>query len=97
MQEIIIVAGPNGAGETSLANKHFERPKAGLVYLIADEIARELTGAGIPQQLLNVRAGAVDDAACGRHSAPPTALPSNNLRTLQEASKQDAAVSTSPG
>ena len=63
MQEIIIIAGPNGAGKTSFANQHFERPRAGLVYLNADEIARELTGAGIPQQQLNVRAGRDAEAA----------------------------------
>ena len=36
MQEIIIIAGPNGAGKASFANKHFDKPRAGLTYLNAD-------------------------------------------------------------
>ena len=57
MQEIIIIAGPNGAGKTSFANKHFEAPRAGLVYLNADEIARKPEHAGRAQQETNIRAG----------------------------------------
>ena len=57
MPQIIIIAGPNGAGKTSFANKHFDKPRAGLVYLNADEIARELTGADLAQAQRDVRAG----------------------------------------
>jgi len=54
---LIIIAGPNGAGKTSFANKHFETPRRGLVYLNADEIARDFAEAGVPQAVLDVRAG----------------------------------------
>lgn len=56
MPQIIIIAGPNGAGKTSFANKHFDKPRAGLVYLNADEIARDLTAA-LSQTQRDVRAG----------------------------------------
>ena len=56
MPQVIIIAGPNGAGKTSFANKHFEKPRAGLVYLNADEIARDLTAA-LSQAQRDVRAG----------------------------------------
>jgi len=55
--EIIIVAGPNGAGETSFANKHFDVPRPELVYLNADEIARSLDRTGLSQQEIDFRAG----------------------------------------
>jgi predicted ABC-type ATPase len=55
--DLIIIAGPNGAGKTSFANKHFETPRPGLVYLNADEIARDFAGTGLPQAVLDVRAG----------------------------------------
>jgi predicted ABC-type ATPase len=55
--ELIIIAGPNGAGKTSFANKYFDTPRPGFVYLNADELARDLAAAGIPQGQLNVRAG----------------------------------------
>ena len=57
MQKIIIIAGPNGAGKTSFANKHFDKPRAGLTYLNADEIARDLAVPGLSQRQLDVRAG----------------------------------------
>ncbi len=57
MPELIIIAGPNGAGKTSFANKHFDAPKAGFLYLNADELARDLADAGVPPAQLNVRAG----------------------------------------
>ena len=49
--------GPNGAGKTSFANKHFDKPRAGFVYLNADEIARDLTASGLSEAQRNVRAG----------------------------------------
>jgi predicted ABC-type ATPase len=57
MPQVIIIAGPNGAGKTSFANKHFDKPRAGLAYLNADEIARDLTAAGLSQAQRDVRAG----------------------------------------
>jgi predicted ABC-type ATPase len=42
MPQIIIIAGPNGTGKTSFANKHFDKPRTGLAYLNADEIARDM-------------------------------------------------------
>ncbi len=57
MPQIIIIAGPNGAGKTSFANKHFDKPRAGFVYLNADEIARDLTANGLSEAQRNVRAG----------------------------------------
>jgi predicted ABC-type ATPase len=55
--EIIVVAGPNGEGKTSFANKHFDVPRPGLVYLNADEIARGLDRTGLSQQEIDIRAG----------------------------------------
>lgn len=57
MQEIIIIAGPNGAGKTSFANEYLPAEKEGLVYLNADEIARELDDPSLPKAHLDLRAG----------------------------------------
>jgi predicted ABC-type ATPase len=57
MQEIIIIAGPNGAGKTSFANEYLPAAKEGLVYLNADEIARELADAALTQAQRDLRAG----------------------------------------
>jgi len=57
MQEIIIISGPNGARKTSFANKHFDKPRAGLTYLNADEIARDLPVPGLSQRQLDASAG----------------------------------------
>lgn len=46
MQEIIIIAGPNGAGKTSFANEFFPYAREGLLFVNADEIARELSDVG---------------------------------------------------
>ena len=43
MQEIIIIAGPNGAGKTSFANAYFPYAREGLLFVNADEIAREFS------------------------------------------------------
>ena len=42
MPEIIIIAGPNGAGKTSFANQYLPASQEGLVFVNADEIAREM-------------------------------------------------------
>lgn len=41
MPEIIIIAGPNGAGKTSFANEYFPYAREGLLFVNADEIARQ--------------------------------------------------------
>jgi predicted ABC-type ATPase len=57
MQEIIIIAGPNGAGKTSFAKEYFPAAREGLVYINADEIARELATPDLTEAHLNLRAG----------------------------------------
>lgn len=42
MQELIIIAGPNGSGKTSFANAYLPADANRLVFVNADEIAREL-------------------------------------------------------
>lgn len=48
MQEIIIIAGPNGAGKTSFANEFLREHRQGLVFINADEIAREIASQPSP-------------------------------------------------
>jgi predicted ABC-type ATPase len=57
MQELIIIAGPNGAGKTSFANEYLPASAEGLVFVNADEIARELNDACLPQSVRDLRAG----------------------------------------
>ena len=57
MQEIVIIAGPNGAGKTSFAKEYLPAEREGLVYVNADEIARELAGLHLPDAHRNLRAG----------------------------------------
>lgn len=57
MQEIIIIAGPNGAGKTSFANEYLPAAREGLVFVNADEIARELADPSISAAQLDLRAG----------------------------------------
>jgi predicted ABC-type ATPase len=57
MQEIIIIAGPNGAGKTSFADKYLPATENELVFVNADEIAREIRRAGLTQAELDFRAG----------------------------------------
>jgi predicted ABC-type ATPase len=57
MQEIVIVAGPNGAGKTSFANEYLPAAEEGLVFVNADEIARELAKLALPNPALDLRAG----------------------------------------
>jgi predicted ABC-type ATPase len=56
MQEIIIIAGPNGAGKTSFANAYFPYAREGLLFVNADEIAREMPG-GLSAAHRDLRAG----------------------------------------
>ncbi len=57
MQELIIIAGPNGAGKTSFANAYMPAAAERLVFVNADEIARELSGTGSPSPERDFRAG----------------------------------------
>jgi predicted ABC-type ATPase len=57
MQEIIVIAGPNGAGKTSFANEYLPAAQEGLVYLNADEIAREIADVSLTTAQLDLRAG----------------------------------------
>src|SRR5262245_5969124 len=57
MQEVIIVAGPNGAGKTSFANKYFDARRAALIYLNADEVARNPAFIALSQPQRDIRAG----------------------------------------
>ena len=49
MQEIIILAGANGAGKTTFANEYLPAAEEGLVFVNADEIAREPSPSALPQ------------------------------------------------
>lgn len=57
MQEIIIIAGPNGAGKTSFANEYLPATEEELVYVNADEIAREIADPNLPKTHIDLRAG----------------------------------------
>ena len=57
MQEIIIIAGPNGAGKTSFANEYLPAAREELVFVNADEIARDLADPTVPRTQLDLRAG----------------------------------------
>lgn len=71
MQELIIIAGPNGAGKTSFANAYLPAAAEGLVFVNADEIAREIVYLNLPSGTLDFRAGRlmlqrIDAAVDGR-------------------------------
>ena len=57
MRELIIIAGPNGAGKTTFANEYLPTAHEGLVFINADEIARELSEFNLPPASLEFRAG----------------------------------------
>jgi predicted ABC-type ATPase len=57
MQELIMIAGPNGAGKTSFANAYLPAAAEGLIYVNADEIAREIAHLNLPPGALDIRAG----------------------------------------
>ncbi len=57
MQEIIILAGPNGAGKTTFANQYLPAAENALVYVNADEIARDIANAGLSKSAIALRAG----------------------------------------
>jgi predicted ABC-type ATPase len=54
--EVVIIAGPNGAGKTTFAREYLKTSRANMVFVNADEIARELTDQGLTREQLDVRA-----------------------------------------
>jgi predicted ABC-type ATPase len=57
VQEIIILAGPNGAGKTTFANEYLPAVENGLVFINADEIAREPAVSALPRAERDFHAG----------------------------------------
>lgn len=57
MPDIIIVGGPNGAGKTSFANAYLPQAGTNIVYVNADEIARDLEPLNLSDGIRNLRAG----------------------------------------
>jgi len=57
MQELIIIAGPNGAGKTTFANEYLPAAREGLVFINADEIARELLASQPSLRAIEFHAG----------------------------------------
>jgi predicted ABC-type ATPase len=47
MREIIVIAGSNGAGKTSFTNEYLPAEEDALLFINADEIARELASTGL--------------------------------------------------
>ena len=56
MQEVIILAGPNGAGKTTFANEYLPAADEGLVFVNADEIAREVSAIDLPTAQADIQA-----------------------------------------
>jgi predicted ABC-type ATPase len=56
---LIIIGGPNGAGKTTFASDYLTGPRAHFVFVNADEIAREVTRRGLPQQQADIRAARI--------------------------------------
>jgi predicted ABC-type ATPase len=56
VREIIIIAGPNGAGKTSFANQYLPAFENNLVFVNADEIARDITDPALSQSAIDLRA-----------------------------------------
>lgn len=59
MPNVIIVAGPNGAGKTTFADEYLADSRQRLAFVNADEIAREISTPGTPQQQSDVRAARI--------------------------------------
>ncbi len=56
MPEVVIIAGPNGAGKTTFAREYLAGTQKSLVFVNADEIARELVHQGLTQEQLDLHA-----------------------------------------
>jgi hypothetical protein len=54
--EVVIIAGPNGAGKTTFAREYMAGTQKHLVFVNADEIARELVYQGLTQEQLDLHA-----------------------------------------
>lgn len=59
MPQVIIIAGPNGAGKTTFAREYLSGRQRQLVFVNADEIARELADQGLSRAELDIRAGRI--------------------------------------
>jgi predicted ABC-type ATPase len=57
--KVIIIAGPNGAGKTTFASEYLPAMQQRLVFVNADEIARELRTHGPPHRQVDVRAARI--------------------------------------
>lgn len=56
MPQLIVIAGPNGAGKTTFAREYLRAKQEHLVFINADEIARELVDQSLSQTQLETRA-----------------------------------------
>jgi predicted ABC-type ATPase len=54
--EVVIIAGPNGAGKTTFAREYLAQTQKHLVFVNADEIARELAYQDLTQEQLDLYA-----------------------------------------
>jgi predicted ABC-type ATPase len=54
--EVVIIARPNGAGKTTFAREYLAGTQKNLVFVNADEIARELVHQGLTQEQLDLHA-----------------------------------------
>lgn len=59
MPQVIIIAGPNGAGKTTFAREYLSEKHGQLVFVNADEIAREVADQGLSRAELDIRAGRI--------------------------------------
>jgi predicted ABC-type ATPase len=57
--QVIIIAGPNGAGKTTFASEYLSGRQGRLVFVNADEIARELADQGLSRAELDFRAARI--------------------------------------
>jgi len=56
MQRLYILAGPNGAGKSTFANEYLAAAPKGLVFINADEIAKDLSALKLDKQFLDFKA-----------------------------------------
>jgi predicted ABC-type ATPase len=56
MPEVVIIAGPNGAGKTTFAREYLAHEQRNLVFVNADESAREFAYQGLTQQQIDLHA-----------------------------------------
>jgi predicted ABC-type ATPase len=63
----VILAGPNGAGKTTFASEYLSMPDEQLIFVNADEIAREAQLLGLPATERDFRAGRLMLRRLGEH------------------------------